>query len=593
MPVALALVFGGLGRQRGLVFRLICMIGTIRKHQQWLWVVIIAATIISFTTYLSPSSRNKTGAFHWGHANEGDFGAIYGEPVSREAFGAAEREGKLFYRLRSGVWADSAEQKKQIDNYAWQSLLVDAEIKNHKINVTTEAEARFTKELLGVPRDQPMPIEKFQEFIVNELGAKGGLTLDDFDRFIRHQCGQEYLSQLLGMSGKLITPKEAEFFYRRENEPMVTEWVNFPSTNYYALTTPTDAELTDYYNKHQADYRVPDRIQVNYVEFLASNYLAQADKQLGTNLDDRADQFYHQQGPDNFRDEAGKPLSQEAAIAQVKKQLRQYAALTEARKDANAFLTTLSTGHDDQHPFSTEDLARVAKNKDLAVKTTGPFDEKSGSKDFDVPPAKLHVLFSLRESDPDDQSHSMLYAPSPILGESAVYVVGLKKIYPSQVQALSVIYDKVVADYRVEKARELAKAAGEKFDAVLQNGMVQQDKTFEAVCAAEKVKPVTLPEFALTTTNLPPQIASKTVFERLQEAAFALPNDQCSKFIPTADGGFIVYVKERLPVDEAKMKAELPVYLKRMREQRQVAAFQEWMQRQLQLHLTLPAKPLS
>jgi hypothetical protein len=569
------------------------MIGTIRKHQQWLWFVIIAATIISFTTYLSPSNRNKMGSFHLGRVNEGDFGSINGEPISREDFNAAEREGKLFYRLRSGTWPDSAEQKKQIDNYAWQSLLLDAEIKNYKVNVTTEAEARFTKELLGVPRDQPMPIDKFQEFVVNELGAKGGLTLDDFDRFIRHQCGQEYLSQLLGMSGKLITPKEAEFFYRRENEPMVTEWVSFPSTNFYALTAPTDAELTDFYNKHQADYRLPDRIQVNYVEFLASNYLAQAEKQLGTNIDDRADQFYHQQGPDNFRDEAGKPLAPEAAIAQVKEKLRQYAALTEARKDANLFLTTLSEGHDDQHPCSPEDLATLAKKKDLTVKTTAPFDEKDGCKNFDVPPAKLHVLFSLRENDPEDKSRSLLYAPSPILGGNTVYVIGLKKVYPSQVQALSVIYDKVVADYRAEKARELARAAGEKFDSALQNGMVQQDKTFDAVCAAEKVKPAALPEFALTTTNLPPQITSKALFERLQETAFALPNDQCSKFVPAEDGGFIVYVRERLPVDEAKMKAELPAYLARMREQRQVAAFQEWLQRQLQMHLVLPAKPLS
>ncbi len=533
------------------------------------------------------------GSFHLGRPNEGDFGSINGEPIAREDFLAAKREGRLFYRLRTGVWPDGAEQDKQIENYAWQSLLLDAEIENYKINVTTEAEARFTKELLGVPRDQPMPVEKFQEFVVNELGAKGGLTLDDFDRFIRHQCGQEYLSKLLGMSGKLITPKEAEFFYRRENEPMATEWVHFSATNFYALTVPTDAQLTEYYNKHQADYRLPDRVQVNYVEFLASNYLAQADKMLGTNLDDRADQYYYQQGADNFRDEAGKPLAADAAMAQIKKQLRQFAALTEARKDANAFLTTLSEGHDDQHPFSPEDLATLAKSKSLIVNTTAPFDEKDGSTNLAVAPAKLHVLFSLRENDPDDKSRSLLYAPSPILGENAVYVVGLKKVYPSQVQALSVIYDKVVADYRAEKALELARAAGEKFDTDLQTGMVQQDKTFDAVCAAAKVKPMALPEFALTTTNRPPQFASKALFERVQEAAFALPNDQCSKFVPTEDGGVIVYVKERLPVDEAKMRQDLPAYLARMREQRQVAAFQEWMQRQLQTHLVLPAKPLS
>lgn len=548
--------------------------------------------IISLVAFFSPTNRNKMGSV-FSPRGEGDFGSINGEPISREDFYAAEREGRLFYRLRTGTWPDNAEQKKQVDSYALQSLFLVSEMKDYKIDVTTEAAARFTKELLGVPLNQALPVEKFQEFIVNELGAKGGLSLDDFDRFVRHQCGQEYLSELIGMSGSLITPKEAEFFYRRENEPMATEWVNFASTNYYAQTAPTDAELTEFYNKHQADYRLPDRIQVNFVAFPASNYLAQADKLLGTNLDDRADQYYRQQGPDAFKDEAGKALEHDAALAQVKKQLRQYAELTEARKDANAFLSALFEGRDDQHPFSVADLAKLAQSKGLTVKTTAPFDEKDGTKELDVSPKNLHVLFSLREDDPDDKSRSMLYAPSPLIGEDAVYVVGLKKMHPSQVQALSVVYDKVVADYRAEKARELARAAGQKFETVLQNGMVQQDKTFDAVCAAEKIRPVALPDFALTTTNVPPGFPNKAMFQRLQEAAFPLPNDQCSKFVPTEDGGFFVYVKERLPVDEEKMKADLPAYLTRMREQRQVAAFQEWMQRQIQLHLIPPAKPVS
>jgi len=127
--------------------------------------------------------------------------------------------------------------------------------------------------------------------------------------------------------------------------------------------------------------------------------------------------------------------------------------------------------------------------------------------------------------------------------------------------------------------------------------MEQEAKTFDAVCASETIKPVSLPDFALTSTNVPPPVSNKALFERIQEAAFPLPTDQASKFVPTEDGGFIIYVRERLPVDEAKLKAELPAYLARMREQRQVAAFEEWMRRQIQLHLVPPAslreKPVS
>jgi hypothetical protein len=40
-----------------------------------------------------------------------------------------------------------------------------------------------------------------------------------------------------------------------------------------------------------------------------------------------------------------------------------------------------------------------------------------------------------------------------------------------------------------------------------------------------------------------------------------------------------------LPVDEALIKQQLPYYLARLRADRQMAAFQEWFGRQLQLHL--------
>ncbi len=561
------------------------MIGTIRRHQKWLWILIIAATIISFTTYLSPS-RQYAGRSQGAPA--ADFGTVNGEPVSAEQYALAEREGLLFFRLRYGEWPASAEQKKAADRWAEQRLLLDAELKQYNINVTPEAAARYTKQIMGLRPDQAMPLDKFQEFVVNELGRKGGLTLDDFNRFVVHQAGQEYLVALFGMSGKLITSQEAEFFYRRENAPMVAERVSFLATNYYAMTAPTQKDLEDFYDKHQADYRVPDRIQVNYISFAASNYVTQAEKILGTNIDDRADQVYHQEGPAAFKDEAGKELTPEEAEAKIKKEIRQYAALTEARKVANAFLNELSANHDDDHPFTTGDLEQLAKTKGLIVKTTEPFDEKVGSKEIMVSPKSLHVLFSLRDNDPDDKERSLLYAPSPLVGDTnAIYVVGLQKQFPSQLQTLAEVHDAVVRDYRENKSIELAKTAGEKFATAVQTGLAQ-GSSFDSVCADENLQPQTLPAFTLNTPSSP-AITNKTEFTQFQETAFNLLTGQASKFTPTDDGGYVVYVKQRLAVDEAKMKEELPAYLAKMREQRQVAAFEQWFGREMQLHLVPPA----
>ncbi|HEY3861906.1 MAG TPA: SurA N-terminal domain-containing protein [Verrucomicrobiae bacterium] len=562
------------------------MIGTIRKHQNWLWGIIIAATIFTFVYYLSPNQQFGGGGGSSFHGSGPNLGSINGEAITPPQLNAAERESRLFYFLRTRAWPTTEEQKKQIRRMAEQNLVVESLIKDYKINPTTDAAARFAKQIFGVPLDQPMPQDKFGDWVQNELMSKGGLDMNDFDRFARHQTAQDYLMSLFGMSGELITPKEAEFFYRRENEPMVTEVVPFPTTNYYAATAPSDAELQDYFNKHQAEYRLPDRVQINYVIFTPSNYYAKADQTMGTNLEAKAAEIYHQQGPDAFKDEAGEPLKEAEAENKIKQQMREYAAMQEARKAANEFLTTLSDGHDDTHPFSTSDLEKLAKARGMTVKTTEPFDEETGNTDLELPPKSIHVLFSLRSDAPEDAEKSMLYAPSPLVGESGVYVAGLQKRFPSALQPLTIVRARVIKDYRDSKSVAMSKDAGDRFAVAAQTGL-SQGKTFDAICAEQHVKPISMTPFALVTTNAPSDM-DKQSFQRLQEAVFSLPVDQSSRYIPTGDGGVVAYVKARLPVNQTEMTKELPVYLARMREQRQVAAFQEWLNRQIQLRLIPP-----
>jgi len=562
------------------------MIGTIRKHQKWLWMVIIVATILSFLIYFTPNSRNS--AFDRS-APTVNLGSVFGEPITLEQLRAAEQEGRIYFRFNYGQWPETEEKKKDVRRFAEQRLLLNAELEQYHITATPEAAARYTKQIFGVKPDDAVPADKILEELV-KLAREGNVSLDDFDRYARHQAAQEYLVALVGMSGQLITPQETEVFYRRENEPMETELVSFPATNFYTMTTPAEKDIEDFYTKRQADYRVPDRIQINYVELRISNYLARADKQLGTNLNKNVDQAYLQADPAMFKDETGAPISAEAAKAKIKKQILQNVARSEATKDANSFLKDLSQGHDDQHPYTPGDLTALAKARNLTVKTSEPFDQKTGPKDLAISPKYLRVLFSLRDDDPDDKERSELYT-SPLVGEEAVYVAGLQKRIPSQIQPLSAVHDKVAADYRQSKALELARAAGSRFESALGAGLAQ-GKTFDTMCAAQFIRPQNLSPFSLTSTSIP-EMPDKSEFEQLQETAGRMRAGQCSPFIPTADGGFLLYVKAQLPVDEVTLQRDLPAFLARMRERLQIAAFNAWFNRQYQLHFVPPPGDLS
>src|SRR5271166_404541 len=108
------------------------MIGTIRRHQKWLWGVIIAATISTFVVYLNPSTKYGGGGGSSGSAPAVDLGLISGEPVTLEQFQAAEREARIRFYLGTGTWPNSEEQKKQLVMLAQQSLLLQALMKEYK-----------------------------------------------------------------------------------------------------------------------------------------------------------------------------------------------------------------------------------------------------------------------------------------------------------------------------------------------------------------------------------------------------------------------------------------------------------------------------
>lgn len=585
------------------------MIGTIRKHQQWLWGLIIAATIVSFVVFFNPSTRYGGGG---GDTRSGETGAsIEGRAIGIDEFNDAVREELLFYFLQHGEWASPEklrQQNYQLDQRAYQRIALNQKAKDLGIVPTPKAAARMVEEIFGATPSRPVTEADLQQFEQRTL-AQQHLTLDDFERFARHQAANQQLVTLFGMSGKLITPKEAEAFYVRENEPMVAEVAYFPLSNYMAQVNASAKDVEAFYNTNRAMYRLPERVQVQYISFPTSNYVAIADKDLSsnTNLSKEIDAYYMQRGPATFKDDEGKELSAEAAKTKIKNELRDNRAMTFARTNANAVIEDLMKGHDDKNPFTIDDLQKVAQAHNLKVNVTEPFDGRTGPKEFKPTQAFMRTAFSLSTNAPEDKSRSMIYSQAPIPYEDGWLVMGLKQRFPSQDQTFAQVQTKVMDDYKREKAFELAQSAGQSFFAKAA-AAVAQGKTLGDVAAANNVKTVTLPPFSLATaqpTNIQataefkqleksnPSVAhlitGRQEFQQLVENIYSLQTGKISGYIPTQEGGFIVGVKARQPIDQAKLQKELPEFVARMREQRQNAAFGEWFQKQLQdMRLVVP-----
>jgi hypothetical protein len=533
------------------------MIGTIRKHSGWLWGIIIVATIISFVFWGAGPSRVGGG----GGRVVNDFGTIYGRKITQEDYVEGRNEYFLFYRVHYNQWPDKNPDlsRTDLEREIYVHILFDLKAADLGIHVSDEVVEQTAAEMLRSfgRNGQPVPMDAF----VKQFLQPEGLTADDFARYIRHDLIIQQLVQTMGLPGALITPQEAAAEYERENQEFSAQAVFFSPSNFLSSVTVTPAAVAQFYTNYLAAYRLPDRVQVSYVEFNVSNYLAQSKAEWArTNLEEAVEANYRQLGPDYFPD----AKTPDAAKAKIRELLIRNRALSDANLQANDFANAVFA----VEPAKPENLATVAKQKGLVVHSTAPFARAQGPEEFDAPPEFTKAAFD--ELTPDEP------LAGPVLGPGAVYIIALVKQLPSEIPSFDQIRARVTEDFRLHEATLLAQRAGTNFyvNAVIQ---MAAGKTFAQAAIAAGQSPEALPPFSLSTRDLP-ELGDRAELDHLKQAAFSTPVGHASGFQETSDGGFVLYIQSRLPVDQAAMNTQMPQFIAQLRRAQQYDAFNEWLQ---------------
>src|SRR5215471_12125491 len=152
------------------------MFGTIRKHQTWLWGIIITLTIVAFVIFFNPVQRlsDKT---------SGNFyvGTIYNDPITRDQWANAQREILLQWLFNTGTWYDEQEAKRQnfrIDERTYVRLMLIQKQEEMGVHVSSEAAARVAGNMLRqLERNNPISPEVFVERVLKPHG----LGYEDFE----------------------------------------------------------------------------------------------------------------------------------------------------------------------------------------------------------------------------------------------------------------------------------------------------------------------------------------------------------------------------------------------------------------------------
>ncbi len=546
------------------------MFGTIRRHQKWLWLVIITLTVASFVIYFSPYQRMGGGLRGGATAN---FGSINGVPVTQDRYAAAVRETRLRYFLtHDGRWPDRDPAAKQMgyneERETYTRLLMLQKLRQFDFQVSPAQVAQLASEI----------IHSFQKAGVTSPTVfeqrvlwPNGLVLDDFERFLTHELEIQQLVNLIGLSGTLMTSQQAQTLYRYEHEEVKAQAALFPATNYLAQSAVTPEIVAQFFTNRMAEYRVPERVQVSYVRYDLTNYWnagALALTNSVTNLTEAVEQTYRRLGTNYFAD-ARSPEDAKQRI--IHDETFRY-ALNLARSNANSLVDALL----DKEPVRAANLPPLARERGFTVHLTEPFDRDTPPPGLAVHSDFLKTAFGLTAEEP---------VAGPILGDDGAYVIALQTNLPSYIPVLESIRGQVTADCQRAEAVQWAHRAGEQFYRALTNGLAQA-RSFTTLCREARIQTVALPPFSRSSRSLGETgVEEQIPLGLLQEVAFKVSPGQVSGFVPLTTGGFILWVEERLPMKEDQMQKDLPNFLAMLRQTAQNEVFNEWFRKQAETGL--------
>jgi hypothetical protein len=541
------------------------MFGTIRRHQTWLWMIIIVPMIVSFILYFNPATKGGGGVSGLLKGGQSPYGTIGGQPVTQQQYDNAAADVMFPFVISGRQRPDpnSPEMKYQI----YQRLFLLAKEDQLGIHPTADAAAELARRVLYSVMG---PSAAYDDFVEKRL-KPFNLTADDFDRFLRNEVGREQLRTLVSLNGRLVTPGEAESLFRVEHRQVVTKFVWFAASNYLHAVAVKPEAVADYYTNAIAAYSVPDKMQVSYVRFDASNYFAAATAAM-TNLDREVEDLYAREGTNLFPQ--AKTPDEIKALA--RKELIRIAGLKEARRDAYEFADEL-----DRRGNHMGDLEKLAQEKGLTVRNTVPFDEQTGPADLgltnDLAAEFAAGAFRLTEDAPF--YHEMIT-------QDAAYVMELQKKFPSYIPVFKDIQDKVTTDYREVQAYDLALQAATNFNTTVAgelnvNNGVTLPKTFTDICNETGHKAESLPPFALSATNLPPGLEGRVDLKLLKQVGFSTTVGTVCEPVPVSGGCFVLFVEKMLPVDESLVKDGVTEYLGILRQAREGDAFNLWFDNQV------------
>lgn len=542
------------------------MFSTLRHHKTWLWGILTIVVIISFVIFFSPDVKRNQGT------SAATVGYMDGKPVASDQFSTAYFEADLLYFLNSGQRPQEGRGGWDSENEAKQRLILADRAAKAGIRVSSEA-ATVWLQSLPIFKDKggnysPALYERFVANVLNPAGYSKYML----EELAKSEMAIKELIASVGLPGAMVSPRYAKASLQAEKEIYLVELATFPLSSFLAaVENVEEPELQQYYTNRMASYRVPEKVQLHYIEFPATNYFdagqalfAQREK---LSVAEFADKVYGDNDPDLYVDENGNTLSEEAAKEKIITGIQKEYSLRAARSAAAEFVNTYFAAQ----KFSERDYLDAAEAKALTPKLSEPFSQSEGKPEgLDFPASFTQAVWSL------SATNAVL---PPVVGQTNVYAVCFAGKTESRTPDYSEVAEKVLEDYKKAEAVRECNAAARTFATSVTNQLVA-GKSFEEAALEAKALFVAVPEFTADATGVDMELPAQW-WQIKNAVSFKTAPTVCSPIIPasplaTNAAAAVVYLKERKPADSALVEAELEKHTRGLLADSLQSVFTEW-----------------
>jgi cephalosporin hydroxylase len=480
-------------------------------------------------------------------------------------------------------------QPSSADAEDWVIKLVDRSLKNAPLGQNATRQ-ELLEELSSTFGGGKKPAQK-----------KAGI--EQLLAFARYTVGVGQLQELAAVSGSLVSEQEAEVQFRNQNEQFEAEALFLSHTNYLPLVQSSDEQIKTHYTNTLANNRIPERRQVSYVTFPATNYLDEAEKKFDELKPEQRDTLlqtywsgitnlagYKTNGIPNLAKEVVtlrtneyKDMKVEEAVASIRSDilstpdgLKSGLAVIEAYKAGLDFQKSLEETYKAQPALDT--LEKMALLQNLTATTSPPLAIRDGVV-FGLPQVRSAQVFALSET------NAFIIGDSPFSGISSdFYIASLKKVIPSRNRTFLEAKATVTADFNKAESIKLMNEAGEKIHQSIKAGKALAEAGKENNLAVTKLGPFDPAGGAI------PGLANKANGEDVRTQALGLDVGAISELITSStdssdlaseEAAFVVKLTGKNAVSKDKFDAEFAGYLKSARSTAGSQSYTAWLEGQI------------